>query len=317
MKPHELETIRTKILEQAAKKRSQVGLNLETDLSVLQAAALYDRAVARQLLEQGVECDLHSACVLGDREQIARLADAKPTALEECVDHLPPLGFAILTQQLESVEALLAAGDSPNRPIARCGWFVWETEAIESDAASWTPLQQAALHSYSAVSHEIARRLLEARADTDAFCVLGEQAIHLAATTGPTPVIQTLVEHGASVDSRSRPTSDSVWRMSTSPQHARAHGLTPLMVATREGHTETVDCLLDLGGSLDAVDSNGWTPLHYAARPWNGENTRIVEALLTRGAKRSVTNSDGETPAQLAQTAGYEESARWMSAPCR
>jgi ankyrin repeat protein len=52
------------------------------------------------------------------------------------------------------------------------------------------------------------------------------------------------------------------------------------------GRTETVALLLDKGADPDAVDANGFTALHYAAKRKGA--AEIVSALLAHGAKPNV-----------------------------
>ena len=55
--------------------------------------------------------------------------------------------------------------------------------------------------------------------------------------------------------------------------------------------------LIDLSEANLAVDSKGWTPLHYAS--WHG-NTRCVELLLKGQANSLLTDKDGYSPLHLA-----------------
>ena len=48
---------------------------------------------------------------------------------------------------------------------------------------------------------------------------------------------------------------------------------------------------------MKAVNSIGWTPLHYAA--YDGHSA-IVDALLKAGADGTAKNKDGKSPADLA-----------------
>jgi ankyrin repeat protein len=77
-----------------------------------------------------------------------------------------------------------------------------------------------------------------------------------------------------------------------------ATGESPLMLAAIAGDLESCEQLLARGAQ---VQKAGWTPLHYAA---GGQNTRIVELLLARGAGLDAESPNGTTPLMLAaQTA--------------
>ena len=49
---------------------------------------------------------------------------------------------------------------------------------------------------------------------------------------------------------------------------------------------------------VNAADENGWTPLHYAAFPGHSQ---ICGKLLAAGARLDAVTSDGATPLMLAQ----------------
>ena len=85
----------------------------------------------------------------------------------------------------------------------------------------------------------------------------------------------------------------SPWRQST-----------PLLEASREGHEDVVNILLDAGALVSMADSYGITPLHLAAH--NG-HIHIVKILLDSGAEVSKASVSGNTPLHLAIRNGYTE----------
>ena len=298
------------LLDAHADERAAVGLDRSCDLTGLQLASLYDDDSASALLEAGVPCDLHSACALGYSDEIRRLAHgADFGALAE---HLTPMGFALVKNRLAAVRALLEAGDDPNRPLPRIGFFVWELEGLAAGFANWSPLQAACTHGYASDAAAIASVLLEAGADRDAPSPLGDRPIHLAAVYGWMPVLETLVAAGADVDSRTVPVAEAIWQMS-SPVHAeRVSDSTPAMVAAREGGVETVRWLLAQGADVNARDSAGATPLHAAARPWWGEKPEMVSVLLAAGADRGARDAAGRTALDTAAAAGFAATAELL-----
>ena len=60
--------------------------------------------------------------------------------------------------------------------------------------------------------------------------------------------------------------------------------------------------MLKANASVKAVNVNGWTPLHYAAR--NGK-AGVVELLLQANADAKAADNNGKTPRQLAEIGGY------------
>ncbi len=53
--------------------------------------------------------------------------------------------------------------------------------------------------------------------------------------------------------------------------------------------------------AVDALDDDGWAPLHYAA--WYGHDGAVA-VLLARGALVSISNPGGATPLHLASGCG-------------
>ena len=92
--------------------------------------------------------------------------------------------------------------------------------------------------------------------------------LHDAASKGNTRRVDDLISRGASVDSGDRSND----------------GRTALMLAARNGHTDTVNALAGThNANVEAVDQDGWTALMWAAQ--NG-HTDTVNALRRHGATR-------------------------------
>jgi ankyrin repeat protein len=121
----------------------------------------------------------------------------------------------------------------------------------------------------------------------------GFTALHLPAFfggPGTAEAARRLIASGADVSARS---DNSFWVL---PLHSAASG----------GHAEIVEMLLEAGAEPDPRQRHGWTPLQAAAQ--NG-NARSLEALLAAGADPELRNDDGQSAADLARAAGYDELA--------
>ena len=80
-------------------------------------------------------------------------------------------------------------------------------------------------------------------------------------------------------------------------------GLTPLLVAAQEGHTDICGLLLAHGSDVNEVDlKTKLTALHYAA---TRGHEAVVEALLSWGAIVDPQNQRGATPLHFACQDGH------------
>ena len=89
-------------------------------------------------------------------------------------------------------------------------------------------------------------------------------------------------------------------------------GMTPLLAATRDswhGRPEAVMTLLANGADPRAVDSEGNTPLHHAAR---SSDPGVAALLRDAAAELDVANGDGFTPLGVACAVGNWRLARFL-----
>ena len=83
------------------------------------------------------------------------------------------------------------------------------------------------------------------------------------------------------------------------PNALDSNGRTPLQWAAGNSDDPAVlTALLDAGADPNARDKRGWTPLHWATR--NNENPAVLAALLDAGADATLKNDDGNTPLESA-----------------
>lgn len=124
-----------------------------------------------------------------------------------------------------------------------------------------------------------------------------------------------------------------------------ADSRTALHHACIQGQEELVDLLLSFKADVACADSNGWTPLHFAAQSYGvsiaqkliGAGARVdavdahgntplfravfeskgrglmIRLLLEKGANRDQKNNHGTSPAALAATIANFDVAQWMA----
>ena len=110
-------------------------------------------------------------------------------------------------------------------------------------------------------------------ADINKANALGEQALLHAAWKGRLDAVRWLVEHGARLDRQGK-------------EWAALH------YAAFAGHAEVVAYLLERGADVNALSTNGSTPLMMAAREGKEE---IASRLLGAGARGNIANEWGDT----------------------
>jgi hypothetical protein len=82
-----------------------------------------------------------------------------------------------------------------------------------------------------------------------------------------------------------------------------SNGQTPLSWAAKNGHEAVVKLMLEKGAELETKDNNGRTPLSRAAG--NGHEA-LVKLLLEKGAELETKDDNGRTPLSWATWYGHE-----------
>ena len=128
-------------------------------------------------------------------------------------------------------------------------------------------------------------------ADINRTNAFGEQALLLAAWKGRMEAVRWLVERGARLNREGR-------------EWAALH------YAAFAGHAEVVSYLLERGADVNALSTNGSTPLMMAAR--EGRDA-IAKTLLAAGARRDIVNERGDDALRWAMRSNNLQIARDIS----
>ena len=196
------------------------------------------------------------------------LRDVKDDGIRTCF-------WAIEHSYNVTVRNLLDAGLDPN---ARETWSY----------RGATPLHWAALHGESS----IAALLIERGADIEVEDHRGYTPFQLAVERNRESVVWILIVNGVNGGHTNFDKFD--------------RGCTALHVASYLGSPEIVKLLLDAGEDIEAQDSRGLTPLHWATRPsykgWSHKRTAdgvvaAMKVLLDHGANINALDEDGLRPA--------------------
>ena len=75
------------------------------------------------------------------------------------------------------------------------------------------------------------------------------------------------------------------------------NGTTPMVIASKHGHTETVKLLAQLGANIETPNENGTTPVFISAQEGH---TETVKALVETGADVNVTSKVSAASSQHA-----------------
>lgn len=229
-----------------------------------------------------VDAQLVDAVKAGDRAAIASLLERPALVNTSQADGTTALHWAVYTDDLDTVQRLLAAG----------------ADATLASRTGITPLGLAALNG----NVTIVEALLAAGADPNGVLSGGQTPLMTAARSGSAAVVRLLGAHGADVNAR---------------EHEL--GETALIWAAAEDHAETVRALIDLGadpngrskalefprrefgdgksGRLTVLPAGAWTPVMYAARQ---NALEAVDALAAAGANLNLVDPDGTTALVIA-----------------
>ncbi|XP_051466987.1 ankyrin repeat and SOCS box protein 10 isoform X2 [Apus apus] len=191
------------------------------------------------------------------------------------------------------------------------------------------PGGRSALHQACAAARPACARLLLAfGADPQAGSEDGYKPLHLCKSPDSLECVQQLLQHGASVNSRTEEEGDTALHIAARhglPRHVQLllrcgaeleaenkEGQTPLNAACAQPHQpqdtdryyQVCRLLVDSGACINAADRDRQRPLHLACK---NSNAAVAELLLARGASVNVMTYGGSTALHhILQAAAYK-----------
>ena len=140
----------------------------------------------------------------------------------------------------------------------------------------WTPLHLAATGRKRGSAQTVSA-LLDRGADKEAM-IAGHTALCHAAVRGLTSNVQVLLDAGARVDNFSQENG----------------GVCALANAARGGHVDTMRLLLAQGADVQAIDQEGWSPLHWLCFQTPEQAITATTLLLRAGADETAKSTIGK-----------------------
>ncbi|NOS68943.1 MAG: hypothetical protein HOP33_03340 [Verrucomicrobia bacterium] len=255
---------------------------------------------------------LHFAAARGDAAMTSLLLSNRADVKALSIYNETPLDVAAALGKAKAAELLLAAGADPNArrfddaatPLVQAVWsgnrevvkLLLEYGAnpnvtVLAGQAGVTPLMSAA----SQKDPELVALLLKYKADPKPSDAKGNTALLNAVLSRSPETVRALLAAGADPDTKNS-SGSPVLRISVTDAMSR----------------EVAAALLEAKANVNAPDSNGLTPLH-----WAGAYSRrdLAELLVKAGADTNRRDNHGSTPLDLVKAAKRPDSetfAAWL-----
>ena len=268
--------------------------------------------VAAFLIQQGATLDIHTAAYLGDYDAVRSHLDSDPDLVNSgylqavmlpsggphTFEHretawATPLCYAIRSKN-PAIVALLISRGAVIEPYS---------ERFLDYAASDERIEIAKLLLENGADPSKAPRLLDDVSEISTLFKrygIPPKDINAMGTGGWPPLV-----YACRGDNREHP--DKVQRLldlGADIDVRNYKGKTALHYAAKAGFLKVIELLMEKGATVDAMDTNGETPLFEAIRSTikDGEKQRAaIAALLSNGADPNLKNGKGITPLQVAK----------------
>lgn len=246
-------------------------------------------------------------------------------------EDLSALVQATSANDTNTVQSLISKGANVNQRFGKMGETVLFRAALwgRREAASlllgagadlsvtnkWgnTAFQIAAARGHRAV----AELLLGKEMDFDARDALGRTALLMAAAEGSEETALWLLEMGADTNVQTDNSGETVMFHAALNGNAKLvkalidrrvrpdckgrEGWSPLHAAVMRGDTTIVSLLIGGGCAVDPMDDRGFTPLLLGVHQGLGDQTAIVDVLVSAGANVEKRDKNGNSVLDLAQ----------------
>ncbi|XP_078663109.1 protein phosphatase 1 regulatory subunit 12A-like isoform X13 [Branchiostoma floridae x Branchiostoma belcheri] len=264
------------------KRQEQLKRWLESDTE--REPTVPKRKRSRVKFQEG--CVFLAACAAGDTEEVGQLLTNGADINTANVDGLTALHQACIDDNMDMVKFLVEK----------------EADMEYPDNEGWT-----ALHATVSCGHlEITQYLIEHGADLSAVNNEGETPLDLAEDEEMEQLIHKFVEQqsidleAARREEERRMIEDAnQWlnsRVIKEKKHSKS-GASALHVAAAKGYIKVMQLLIQAGVPINAVDNDGWTPLHAAAH-WGQKEA--CEVLAESMCNMGITNYAGQSPFDIA-----------------
>ncbi|KAJ9603762.1 hypothetical protein H2200_011948 [Cladophialophora chaetospira] len=275
------------------------GLNtLWRPISRFVKVATGHKSVRRLLFDQGIYIETHNLSV-GDTALIVAARHGKDSIVQALLNAGAGIAEADDTRRTALVMAAKHGMQSTVQTLLENGVDVEPTERVDESALT-------AAASNGHVS--IVRILLEEGIDLEATDGLGRTALLNAVIRECSATVQLLLDEGADVNVADTLGNTALlfaakWNNDTgvhsllsrgaSINHVNQCGQTALSLAAKNSNSiSNTRFLLDHGASIEAIDTDGRTPLHHAAMR---SSIDTVQLLLERNADVNAVDKEGRT----------------------